>query len=409
MRTRVLQLIHISDLHFQKGAPDKAAIALAGRAMDRKARDIVEKHNLGDWHEGTLGHDQVAVSAFRKFLTECKRDEPEWFGDPSNNSSPQTWLIDTGDASTFGDVRSLAEAQKRLLEWKAELKPCQFRSLYGNHDAWPGTQPAFLASGYEAHIEQQWNDIRQWNEWCVENWKPLRVSAPGGITFIECRAVNTVSLGLMDNVLAVGRISGDDVKDLCAQLTAAPAGGLHILAMHHPIAFPYETKERRVFGKEKMVLADAAELIQKLRNDEGAPNGTGRAPLAHLFLSGHTHLAHPGTKLPPNLQTLYQGELSTRQAQFVTGSLLLPRDFKKVRANAQPQVSTQANDKFALPQIYDGTQQFEVLRFFHDDQLDDGFLLERYVFARAPNGGDYRAVPELTNTIEGGDPVFIGW
>ena len=43
MRTRVLQLIHISDLHFQKGASDKVAIALAGRAMDRKARNLVEK------------------------------------------------------------------------------------------------------------------------------------------------------------------------------------------------------------------------------------------------------------------------------------------------------------------------------------------------------------------------------
>jgi hypothetical protein len=305
-------------------------------------------------------------------------------------------------------VKSLAEAQRRLLEWKAELAPCQFRSLFGNHDAWPGTQPAFLASGYGAHIEQQWNNIRQWNEWCVENWKPLRVSAPGS-SYIECRAVNTVSLGLTDNTLAVGRVRSDDLEGLCAQLTAAPAGGLHILATHHPVAFPYEAEERRVLGKQKMVLADAAELIGKLRNDEGAPDGTGRAPLAHLFLAGHTHLAHPGTKLPSNLQTLYQDELSTRQAQFVTGSLLLPRDFKKVQANAQPRVSTPDNDKFALPQIYDATQQFQVLRFFHDDQLEDGFLLERYVVARAPNGGDYRAVPELTNTIEGGDPAFIGW
>lgn len=232
----------------------------------------------------------------------------------------------------------------------------------------------------------------------AEQWAPMRIDLAAKSVYIECHALNTVSFEFMDNVLAVGRVAPAEVEQLCTRLANAPPGGLHILATHHPLAFPYEADERRIAGKEKMVLSDASKLIERLRNDVAAPDGRGRAPLAHLFLSGHTHLTHPAISLPPNLQTLYQGELSTRQAQFVTGSLLLPRDFDKVRANALPTVSTQDSSAFATPQIYDATQQFELLRFFHDDDFADGLMVERYVIARAPNGGAYRVVPELSNT-----------
>lgn len=396
MRTPLLQLIHISDLHFRKGASDRAALALAGRLLDRKARDLVEKFNFGDWQEGTLGHDQTAVTAFRAFLVELRRRDSAWFGDPDKAATPQTWLIDTGDASTFGDAESLAEARRRLIEWKQALLPCRMRTLYGNHDAWPQTQPAFRFADYDTQTREQWTAIRQWAEWCQEYWTPLRIELPAQSVYIECHALNTVSFEFLDNVLAVGRVTPAEVEQLCLHLAGTPPGGLHILATHHPLVFPYETGERRVLGKEKMVLSDASDLIKRLRNDIEA--GHGRAPLAHLFLSGHTHLAYPAISLPPNLQTLYQGDLSTRQAQFVTGSLLLPRDFKKVRANAQPAISERNNSKFATPQIYDATQQFELFRFFHDDDYEDGLMVERYVMARAPNGGAYRVVPELSNT-----------
>lgn len=405
MRTPLLQLIHVSDLHFRKGRSDRAALALSGRLADRKARVLVEKHDIGGWHEGTLGHDQTAVTAFREWLLGLRSSAPAWFGDPGRDAAPQTWLVDTGDATTFGDAESLAEARKRLVEWHGVLQPCRLRTLYGNHDAWPDTQPAFRRVGYDTHQLEQRSRIRQWDEWCQESWRtPLRVGLPGKSVYIECHALNTVSFAFMDNVLAVGRVNAAEVDELVARLMKAQPGGLHIVAMHHPLAFPYESHERRVAGAEQMVLSDASVLVDRLRNDVADPDGQGRSPLAHLFLSGHTHKAHPAIPLPPNLQTLYQGGLSTKQAQFVTGSLLLPRDFAKVRANAQPAVVTRDNPSFATPQIYDATQQFELLRFFHDDHYDDGVMVERYVLARCPAGGSYRVVPELSSSTA----AFIG-
>ena len=72
------------------------------RGLRVKARSAID--SLDVWHEGTLGHIPEAIEDF-EFYLDGLRKEPEWFGESGTGS--QTWFVDTGDATTFGDPISL--------------------------------------------------------------------------------------------------------------------------------------------------------------------------------------------------------------------------------------------------------------------------------------------------------------
>lgn len=147
MEIPVLQLIHISDLHVCAGPPpDQAMLASEGRKWRLAFRQRIEQGDWFEWHEGTLSHDDTAILRFEEVLKGLRASGGRtWFGG-TGTQAPQTWLVDTGDLSTYGDEASIRQGWQKLKQWQELLGKCPMRVLYGNHDAWPGTLPG-LAGG----------------------------------------------------------------------------------------------------------------------------------------------------------------------------------------------------------------------------------------------------------------------
>lgn len=394
----LLQIIHISDLHVQKGRGGKQA--LAGEEMRFRLwfREWLEKHNVGEWHEGTLGHDETAAFAFERFLTDARINDKVWFSNATDG--PETWLIDTGDASSSGDHASLEAAHAMLDKWTAILKPCQVRSLYGNHDAWPGTHPAVhTGTAYDTRMAEQRSMLNRRPLWNPDNWlKPLATSAVGKRPRIECYGINTVRFSWTDNVLAVGRIDEKELLELQAKIIGQgdhPA--YRILLTHHPITFPYERSDRKAaLLLSKMVLHNADKVAKELLNEVTVSPISTRSPYIHLMLSGHTHLALPGKGLPENVKEAYQARLGRTQMQLVTGALMLLRSQSAVRHDVGAQTTLKDRKDFADSFVFDANQQFQILRFYFDEEHPEGLWLERIVMARVSNNRrGYAPVPEL--------------
>ena len=169
-------------------------------------RDLIKRLNILNWKEGTLGHDPVAGRDFVSCVDDLREKEPDWFG---KGSPAETWLLDTGDLSTFGDRDSLSEGQNFFEGLKARLGGCRFRTIYGNHDAWPGIQPILLPErDYKELMREQMTFLRSWNEWdFIPPPVPLSVAVPGAANArIELYALNSVCEGLFDNARAVGHL-----------------------------------------------------------------------------------------------------------------------------------------------------------------------------------------------------------
>lgn len=397
----LLQIIHVSDTHVQKGRGDK--VPLAGNELRFRLwfREQLEKRNVGEWHEGTLGHDDTAVLAFERFLRDARVNDKDWF--PDGAEGPETWLIDTGDASTSGDRDSLAAAHAMLDKWAAILKPCKVRSLYGNHDAWPGTHPAVLAGNlYHSKMAEQRTLLQQRAGWDPAGWlEPLSTVAVGGRPRIECYGINTVRFSWMDNVLAVGRIDDDELLQLKGKIIQQGEHPTYrILLTHHPITFPYERSDRKVaLLLSKMALENADAVAKQLINEAPVASLATRTPYIHLMLSGHTHLGMPGQRLPENGMEVHQPRLGRTQIQLVTGALMQLRSQKAVRNDVGPQATLKDRKDFSHPFVFDANQQFQILRFYFDEEYPDGLWLERLVMARSSNNKrGYASVPELTST-----------
>jgi predicted MPP superfamily phosphohydrolase len=393
----LLQIIHVTDLHVQKGRGDRQALAADDRRGQLWLRQQLEKHDLGGWHEGTLGHDETAVAKFEQFLRGLRANDPTWFTD---NGGPETWLVDTGDATTSGDRASMQEAHALLDRWEVLLKPCKVRSLFGNHDAWPGTHPAvFQGDQYDGRMAEQRTFLRQRPAWHTEGWlRPLATPAGSGRPQIECYGLNSIGFGWRDNVLAVGEVDGNELGELKQQILNQGAGAAYrILVTHHPVVFPYQPSECKVYGLiRKMFLRNAEDVNRQLLNAE-APAAT-RSPYVHLFLAGHTHLAYPGAALTENVKELYQGGMGRTQAQLVGGSLMLLRSRHDLKKNDAEAASREPVAGFSDPRVLDAAQQFQVLRFFYDPSMPDGLWMHRFVFARVPNNAlGYASIPELAS------------
>jgi hypothetical protein len=397
-RTPVLQIIHVSDLHVCAGHSDQAKLARDGRMWRLRLRRLIEKRDWFGWHEGTLDHDDTAEATFTAFLSDLRAEDGEWFPDHADRPNPPTWLIDTGDGTTFGDASSMAAVQRRLEAWQQTLEGCEVRWLFGNHDAWPETQPGVLiGAGHDAMAELQRTQVYQWAPWQPHRWRqPLVALTPGGAR-IECHAISSVSFDWWDNVRGVGRVERSALEDLCDDIRASPPGrSLRILATHHPVAFPYEARDERMWFVQQMVLARSGRIVERLRND--LDDNPALRPLIQLFLAGHTHLGLPGQPLPGTVKEAYQGGLGQLQLQLVSGALMLVRDREAVREGIGPQRPLKHRLDFAQPAVFDANQQFQILRFYELEGRPQGLVLERTVMARVPNDEDgYRAVSELSS------------
>ena len=181
-------------------------------------------------------------------------------------------------------------------------------------------------------------------------------------------------------------------------MQSAGVPALRILATHHPLAFPYEDRDERMWFIQQMILAQSGRLVDAFRNETS--KSAALRPLVHLFLSGHTHLGMPGQPLPENVKEAYQGRLGSNQLQLVSGATMLIRDREAVRQQIGPQVDLKDRKDFAIPHVFDANQQFQILRFFFDESRPDSLRMDRTVMARLPNalGGQYHGVKELASS-----------
>src|SRR4051794_40815766 len=117
----ILQLAHITDLHY---APDsifagKVRAGLGGLSLFTSLR------------QGLMGHDPSALRAFRKSLAKILK---------TREVADKTWLIVTGDLSTWGDQKSIRAMNHWAKKIATDLK-VNCAAIYGNHDVWKEDLP----------------------------------------------------------------------------------------------------------------------------------------------------------------------------------------------------------------------------------------------------------------------------
>lgn len=378
----VLQIVHVTDMHV-KDVSTNPDHALQGRRRGWARFFKRRAEQSHDWDDGTQGHYPLAPEAFRRFLMDWMAREPAWRAVP-------VWLVDTGDRTAFGDVASIQLGERHLAMWQAALGGCEVRTLFGNHDAWPGTQPGlapWAAASQQAVVAQQpgWNT----GDWLKS---PLSVKLPGGQTSIRLYALNSVCWSLVSNVLAVGEVDSASQSAFVARLrfdAALGEQGLRILALHHPVAFPWTADETHRAGVvPQMRLLHDEDVARWLGNSANDPAGFG--PLAHLILSGHTHLSHPAPGCSGDVVDIHQGLLGPYQVQLVGGSLMLNKSRRSAQGKAAP--ATRAHDQFA-PSSVDGDRcQAQVLRFMAAPELPGTVSMLRFP-VRSVDGTLYKAMP----------------
>jgi Calcineurin-like phosphoesterase len=364
----VLQLIHVSDIHFKHCTANAVhPLAAKRRFSARLLQHVIEKFDIGGWNEGTQGHYPKAPESFRRFLEDWVRGDDRWYGRPDDPGAAQTWLLDSGDLTAFGDAASITLGGDWHKRWRATLNNCPARRIYGNHDAWPGTQPVHGLLGLQDEIDKQQLRLASIPEWDTTSWRiqPLSIPIPGtGGSCIELYALNTVCWGALKNTLAVGDIKESDIDALRGELRKRSSPPhFRILVMHHPLAYPYTVTQRHF---PAMILLDADAWARELRNDRNDPQGIG--PLIHLFLSGHTHRAYPAGDLPGNVGDIHQGPLSADQLQLVGGPLMLNQSASAAQAQAKGMsLIEHPKRRLYFPTATDArTCQAQILRFFVD-------------------------------------------
>jgi hypothetical protein len=396
----LLQIIHGTDLHLCDNYSDRVQLGSDEKSWLLRFRDMVEKRNLFGWHEGTLQHDESCEEPFERFLTALKKGAPEWFGDPDKRSSPQTWLIDTGDLTAFGDVASMRAAHHKLARWQSILG-CRALFLFGNHDAWPGAQPAFMRPDWSKTIEIQRSAIGEFDPWRSDRWlAPLEVSVSSIGVRIELYGLDSVSYRFGEGVTALGRINEDAIEQLVANIRAEHASHrqptYRILATHHPVVFPFCPSDVRKFCLvPAMRLVNAEQVIRILRNETSEGITSGLMPLVHLFLSGHTHLGYPGDRLPFNVKAGRKGGLGVKQLQLVSGPWMLTHDGAGLREDVA--ALPRKLSGFGNVSVFAADSQFQVLRFYANRQYKDRLTLDRRVFVRLSNDGPYHCYEPLTS------------
>jgi hypothetical protein len=400
--TRLLQIIHVTDLHVGAGA-NIAAIKKKQRQIDRVAHEL---SRLGDftnflgWREGTQIHFPRANEAFLDFLEDLRAQDSDWFDEP-------TWLLDTGDLTTFGDPESMAEGKKFLKDWAAAAGVTGSRELFGNHDAWPGFQPAARFLDFQEDLVKQRGVITSHEEWRPQPWIDSALEHTIGVrgekVRLELYALDSVGWSGFNNLGAVGNVDPRAITELQEKIAekqnAAPARCFRMVAMHHPVSFPYR-KLVTVPGKVlpiAMELAGAGKVARRFRQEAKNLNAE---PMVHLVISGHAHKRYPGGALTAPPAELKQQHMGVNQLQLVGSSLMLNSGAKGL-----PATQTLDNSEFIPPTVDPITCHADLLRL-SVDQLPpmDGARFCTIQIERTPivstNGSRYRTLPSRRQVYE---------
>src|SRR5713226_3015074 len=382
----VLQIVHISDLHFKDiRSSDAKNLNIRWAGFARKVRRVVKKHDLFDWYEGVQGHYPQAPQAFSAYLeNDLIPNSPEWFA--STSDRPPTWLIDTGDLTTFGDKHAIQLGKDWLARWRNQLAAHESRELIGNHDAWAGCHPAYaLMAPVNLILAQE--ELLKLSGWKREEWltRPLVARIPGTSSRIELYALDSVCWDPERNLVAVGFIEPNLIKGLRDQVRGQSGDGVphfRILAVHHPIVFPWSPSDIQKFGFiPVMRILDVDRVVEELNNEICDPDV---GPLVHLILSGHTHAAHPASGIPGDVTEIKQGGLGDFQFQLVGGALMLNE--AAIKANANQRRST---PNFSNSSIDSSFSRAQILRFYYDTARLHELMMYRIPILSV-NGSIYR-------------------
>jgi len=379
----VLQIVHISDLHFHVGpAPQNDGLVKRVISLIAGVNASFGRWLLDYWEDGRAGHATDALVAFECFLTgKPMPHEPAntpFYADGvaalSCNAIP-TWLVDTGDLASVGDDASVQAEIAWVDRMAALLGDKDPIRLYGNHDAWPNKFPAIAS---KATLVTHRTNLRK-------NFFPgahplYPKSIPIGTTGnrIDLYRVNSVIHDKWPNTRARGQLredphwGGAGAKDQLPELaklvtqkaSQQPGRAFRILLSHHPVHYPPPPPSGL------MTLRGAPAAGKQLINSTGGAVG----PLAHLVLSGHTHTLYPGHgTLPPNAGTTRHPPLGLQQLQLVVGSLS-----KAIRYAAGGSYVVDAEP-----------HQFQVLRFFDLPGYPDSLVMKRTVIGRNNGTGRF--------------------
>lgn len=369
-----LHIVHVSDIHCRNpgGPTDLKAerwvqtFVAVLRKVSREKADSVEAL----WEQGLAGHDPDAHERFCAFL--------KWFAQDPEFRGIETWLLDTGDLSSMGDMISLNTAKAWLDEYNRILGAETAFVLYGNHDAWPA---GFPFGSPLVQLERHREELRK--RFFPDGWPqgPLGVRIPHAESRLLMYGVSSTIDDRWNNTFARGEVGNDPWWEAAAsgsdQLVKLaykveqgfnPDGNtrdFRILAVHHPVHYPQRPR-----------------YAKSLMNDEAVANALirfdakGRGKLAHLVLSGHTHEPHPKLgKLPGTAVGTVYKPLASGQMQLIAGSLAqMPRDADREKASP---------DNFV-------PHQCQILTFWASPTKTGKLRIERRIAGRPGGTGAYK-------------------
>lgn len=337
--TPFLQIVHISDLHV---CDPRTRNAVMIRNIVRRLRKRLPA--LARYIEdGMAPHDPLAISLFADFLNDIAVKDETW-------SKCRTWVVDTGDLTTLGDPDSLDLGRTYLNNLAQVCK--ELVSIYGNHDAWPGTLPLFARGSAFA---TQPGTLAARHFTVAAPGLALRAQIPHGGGEVLLYFADSIRHGRWDNTLALGEVPDPQLaalKALVDQNHVAGRRDFRVLAVHHPVHYPPPRPSRW------MSMSNDSDVAKGL----DVPSPKGAYPLAHLVLSGHTHSLYPEHgRLPSQPQLCNQPDLGDDQCQLVVGTLMQLDKYNK---------------RSRWP------HQCEVLRLYYSESNHAVLLMERLLAAR---------------------------
>ena len=359
----VLQIVHVSDLHVLTTVNHPAAPTV--RFLTRWARRAGLGALSRSLEEGTAPCDLFAPIMFRRFVKQISVGDPTW-------SSSPTWLVDTGDQTTYGDTPSLQRAQQILDSFSKVATPPHERlvNLHGNHDAWPDDFPLFQQSKIPGQIAKLNNRPHQFAVGTPQATLRAPLAKNGEI---QLYSIDTIDPGAVPNAWARGAVSSTQLAQLQAMVSASQGNPgsrhLRILATHHPVHFPPPRP------RYQMVIAKNTRVGNSLERT---------SPPVHLLLSGHTHSLFPELgQLPHSPRTCPHHPLGMDQCQLVVGTLMQVDRLQK---------------RGSYP------HQCQVLRFYQDPSDPNTVVVHRLLAARDPYVDPPRIAYEFVSTPAGSVP-----
>lgn len=357
--TPVLQIIHISDFHmlsplFQQEVPVRRII-----------QRILRKVNI--WKTGFLPHDVTAPTEFLKFTKSFIDGDEEWSDIP-------TWVIDTGDLTTFGDDPSFELGKSFLNNFYSLSENIKIVSgIHGNHDTWPLHHP--LCVNYVDLVDHREHLRKQWFKEYLPT-APFRAEIHGVDGYIELFRFNSALHDQLANARALGEVHHDrywetevapeQLKQLSIMRqyiedhSPCPRRTLRILAVHHPIHYPPPLKRH-----QQMYMRNAKAVANQL--NEFRPRDCG--PLAHIVLSGHTHQLYPlHGELGRTVRDCDHPPLGSDQCQLVVGSLM------------------QSTGGIADKPLLEDYNQAQIIRIYKFENSIEFLVVERLLVVQDANG-----------------------